>query len=289
MSSFRLLTLGRGVGLLAVLCLLTALYAHRRRNQVETRLIAWSQARSRLDFSIRAAQTQLGEVRAARSRMDALAASNHRKSAQATTRRDYNELINRHPELLKMYAKVIRDQLAKIYGPTFAKLKLSPDQIDRMESLLLEDHENHLDLMAADAALGISETDPASSETREQQLAALHRQEQALLGDQAYTVFSAVSRAEVVRPSVDQIANMTAFSANPLTGEQADQLVQLLAQSSGTFRDGMDASVGSVDWAAVLARAPLFLGPQQVASLQAIALNNQFQNAVKNYVSQLSP
>jgi len=56
-----------------------------------------------------------------------------------------------------------------------------------------------------------------------------------------------------------------AFSDTPVTGEQAEQLVQALMDTAGQPERG---KVGEFDWDKVTARASAWLSPPQMAALR---------------------
>jgi hypothetical protein len=288
MSSDRPFPLGWTAGILLLLSLVFAGWAHRQRRQLQAEMAELTKEQSLLDSSIK--RTQAGIDRETRAAADRKAAAQAKVAAAlAGSRPDVDAILSAHPDLLAAFVKATRGYLNQTYGSVYARLHLSPDEVDRLQTLVVNDLENRMDLMAAARSQGLAEGSPEIVSERARQVADLQTAEQGLLGQPAYDAYSAVARAEAIRGTVEQLAYMTTFSANPLTGDQAEQLVQLTAQSSSDYTSGKDASSATIDWDAVIAKAPGFLTSSQVNTLQGVAQSSRFQNLAKQYSAQQTP
>jgi hypothetical protein len=287
MSSGRAFPIGWAAWILVLLSAGLAAWAFNQRRQAQAEIAELTTAQSTLDSAIKHAQMSI--ERRNRTKAPVSARAQAAESGKAKGRPDIDAIISSHPDLLATYVKAIRGYTEQTYGALFARLRLAPDQIDRLETLIVNDLENQLDLESTAQAQGLSNDDPAIVKEREQQTADLQSAEQDLLGQDAYDAYHTATRAEAIRGTVEQVSYMTQFSANPLTGDQSEQLVQLMAQASGDFRNGKDATANSVDWDTVMAQAPSFLAPSQVATLQGVAQLNRFRALARAFDSQQAP
>jgi len=294
MSADRQASFAWGAGTLLLLSLGLAGWAFHQRQHVQAEAAELANSKSNLEAAIKHAQAVLDGRKQAETAAKAKALAQLR-AAQASSptmpngRPDFDAIVSSHPDLLAMYVKAARGYLAQTWGATFARLHLSGDQVDQMETLMIDDMENSMDLNAAIQSQGLSYNDPAAVTEREKQAADLQAAEVNVIGQQAYDAFDAVSRANAVRGTVEQVASMTTFSAAPLTGEQSEQLTQVMAQSSTDYQSGKKATAATVNWNAVLSQAPAFLSPTQVATLQGVAQQNQFNALAKTFAAQKAP
>jgi hypothetical protein len=256
-------------------------WAWTERHRAEGELAEQSRQQVTMETDLKAAAVSVEKLK--RAEAEAAARPAAPAAAKPKARPDIDAILNSHPELLATFVKGIRAYTDQSYGALFARLHLSPDQIDRLETLIVNGLENQLDLGSVARAQGLAGNDPVIVKEREQQKADMEAAERALLGPEAYAAYHTATRAETIRGTAEQVAGMTQFSAAPLSGDQTAQLVQVLAQASGDFRNGKDASVGSVDWDAVMTQAPTFLSAAQVATLQGVAQVNRFTSLAKEF------
>jgi len=206
-------------------------------------------------------------------------------SAKAAKKPDFAAVLSGHPKLLATFEKAAGLYFEQLWGGVFRHLDLSARQTHEMETAMIHDLENQMDLNATARAQGLSNDDPAIAKMRQQNEDELQASEEAVLGSQTYDAFQAVQRAEAVRGAAEQVSYMTMYSAYPLTGQQIEQLTQLMAQSSSSYQNGAKATPETIDWAAVLAQAPAFLSQSQIAALQGAAEVNQAVSLVKQFAA----
>jgi len=289
MSAGRISPGGWITGLGLLLAAGFAGWAWNERRQAAAEVADLLQSQATLAADLKRAQAVVDGAKRAAAAKAAAASAPAPAAAPPKARPDIGALLSAHPDLLAAFIKGIRGYTEQSYGALFSRLHLSPGQIDQLETLIVNGLENNLDLQSTAQAQGLANDDPVIKKERDQQAADLLAAEQALLGPDAYEAFHSATRAEALRGAVEQVAAMTQFSTTPMTGEQSQQLVQLMAQASGDYRDGKDASVNTVDWDTVMAQAPGFLTPTQVATLQGVAQENRFHVLAKQFDAQEAP
>ena len=167
--------------------------------------------------------------------------------------------------LLELGLRSYWANIHQTYGRYFRNLKLSPEQTGRFESLLLTHHEAELQIMASTQ----TSTEPASAVLEQEENNQFQSDLQSLLGP-AYSQYRQMERVEPVAPLAAKAANIVALTAAPLSGPQADQLSQILAESSATYQAGGSASPATIDWAVALKQARGILLPNQFSALQSV-------------------
>jgi len=90
----------------------------------------------------------------------------------------------------------------------------------------------------------------------------------ALLGADGFQQLQDYERALSVVPLVANVAGLLSGGSDALSDAQTQRLTQLIAQSSGSYRNGDTVQLGSINWDAVLTKAPAFLTPGQMNALQ---------------------
>jgi hypothetical protein len=289
MSTDRPFPAGWVAGALVILSLGFAGWAFQQRRQAQAETARLAEAQLSLETSIKRAQARSDARKREAAAQAATAARAQAAAAKTNGQPDVDAILTSHPELLATFVKAIRGQTDQIYGELFSRLHLSADQIDHLKTLIVNDLEAQLDLRSTAQAQGLGNDDPVIAKARDQQKADLQAAEQALLGPDAYPAFNAAIRTQPLRSAVDQIAYMMQFSSAPLTGSQSEQLLGLMAQSSSDYRGGRDASTKSVDWDAVMAQAPAFLAPSQLATLQGTAQVYRFEVLAREFDAQQTP
>lgn len=315
MISRRSFLIGWGSVGIALLSIGLAVWAFRQRQSLRAEVSELANSRSTMGMAIKRAQAMLdrkkvSELAAAKlkmqsdlSREQALfgrkreSDPNSKTSLKTHTKAslpvlpngkpDSDAIISSNPALLATYESMLRIYFGQV--SLFAQLNLSQGQLDDAENLIVNNREARMDLDAAAQSQGLTTDDPTVVQEREQQNADLQAAEQALLGPQAYDAFQAVYRAQMVLGDVQIVSQATEFSGAPLTAEQSNQLMQLMAQSSADYQNGKDATSTTIDWNAVLTGAPRFLNPTQIYALQGVVQSYQFGTLAKGFATQSSP
>lgn len=120
------------------------------------------------------------------------------------------------------------------YADLFRQLRLSPAELEKFKTLLVEKQTAVMDVFAAARSQGLG-----GREGREEirQLmqgtqAEIDAQIQGLLGEAAYAQFQEYERTQPQRALVGQLEQRLSYSAAPLSPAQSDQLTRILAQNS---------------------------------------------------------
>ena len=144
-----------------------------------------------------------------------------------------------------------------------------------VREILAADIARGSDIGAAADAQGLSHTDPAIVALREQSDQQRTRELAELLGPAGFAAYERFQRAIPVRGFVDGLAEQLAWTA-PLSGRQADELEQALADSSEAYRSGKAADPKTVEWERVDRAAERILSPGQLAVWQQGTAHNRF-------------
>ena len=163
------------------------------------------------------------------------------------------------PEMRRLMAVGQRGQLDSRYAALFKSLGLPPAQLDKFKQLLFDKQNAALDVMAAARSQGLMGPD---SHGQIQSLVQQANREvddsiKGLLGDAAFQQFQQFDRTQPQRAIVDQLASRLSYTAAPLSAQQSEQLVQLLADTApaGSSAGGDNAAFNSG------VRVATFVGP----------------------------
>ena len=211
------------------------------------------------------------------------------------------------PEIQKLLAQQQRGALDSRYAALFKNLNLTPEQLAKFKDLLVEKQTAIADVMAAARAQGI---DPRTNRDEFRQLisdtqAEIDANIKSTLGDAGFAQYQNYQRTLPQRNTVSQLEQSLSYTSTPLTSAQSDQMIQILANNSGSSggsatRDNIRANFGvafagggpsSPITDAAITQSQSVLAPQQVQALQQLqqqqqaqqqlaqAMRNQFRNA----------
>lgn len=145
-----------------------------------------------------------------------------------------------NPEVQKLMAMQQRGMLDSSYALLFKNLNLTPEQLDKFKNLLVEKQMAMMDVMAAARTEGINpRTDPDGF--RKMIAAAqadIDTSIKATLGDTGFNQYQQYQQTFPQRNTVNQLQQSLSYTNTPLSDVQANQLVQVLAQSSSTTKTG---------------------------------------------------
>lgn len=147
----------------------------------------------------------------------------------------FTSLLER-PEAARLMAIQHKAQVDARYAALFRKLALSPDKLAQLKSLLADKLSTPIDVLAAAGQQGI---DPVRDPQEFRQLnqsaqAELDGKIQALLDPASYAQYQTYLQTEPQRSVVSQLQQALSYTDSPLTAAQADQLVQILADTSSS-------------------------------------------------------
>jgi hypothetical protein len=140
------------------------------------------------------------------------------------------------PEAKRLMAIQQRAALDGRYADLFKGLNLPPDQLDQLKTLLVDRQSAALDVLSVANAQGLN---PLSSPEAIRDLARDTRAKvdsdiKNLLGEQGYAQYQGYEQTLPQRAVADQLEQRLSYSSTPLTPDQREQMVQILAATSPT-------------------------------------------------------
>jgi hypothetical protein len=199
-------------------------------------------------------------------------------------------LLAADPKLMVLYLKNFRAQLPDLYGFEYARLGLSPAQIDKFEELTTAHEGETMDLRAAAQAQGLPANDPGIAAMRKQS----DRQYQlAVLSLAGISAVQAQNDQRMASGQMETIlanvASLTAVGPAPMTYAQAGQLAPILAAASPSFQSGGQVQLGTMDWDKAIAQAAGVLSGPQLDSLKMQAVAARATVLAKEFHDQQHP
>lgn len=168
------------------------------------------------------------------------------------------EALMNDPDFARAMALQQRAALDGRYADLFRRLRLSPAEIDRLKDLLVERQSTPMDVMNAARAQGVGSREEIRQLLQES-TAAVDAEIASLLGPERYTQYQNYEQTQSQRNLVGQLESRLSYSAAPLQDAQAEQLVQILAETSPATNaaGGLAASVVNFVSRAGAATAPV--------------------------------
>ena len=211
-----------------------------------------------------------------------------------------------NPEFSKLWNAQQKTALDARYAALFKNLNLSPADLDKFKSLLVEKQSSAMDVLAAARAQGLNPGDP----TDRAQIATLLQNAQAqadsniqqTLGDAQYAQYQNYEQTLPQRNVVNQLAQSLSYTDSPLQESQLEPLVGILAANSppanqgnggglaalfggGTMGGGSGNRTSPITDAAVT-QAQTVLTPTQVTALQQLQTQQQAGQAIGRMMRQ---
>jgi len=214
------------------------------------------------------------------------------------------------PEMQHLMGIQRRAALDGRYAALFRKLNLSPADLEKLKSLLVEKQSAATDVFAAMRAEGLN---PRESRDQMGQLIAKFEAEsdatiRSTLGESVFQQYQQYEQTMPQRSVANQLEQRLSYSSTPLNGYQTEQLVNVLAASApanggarptpipganGPFGPGRNVPITD----AVIAQTQGFLSASQVDALRELQqeqaaqaqLRQQMQQARRNGGSPTQP
>jgi hypothetical protein len=172
------------------------------------------------------------------------------------------------PKVQNLSFASMRVSLAAKYAYLFRTLGLSSEQSEKFLDITLKRVEQGVDLGAAVRAQGLSVDDPMVDKLGLQMRQECETAQRELLGEAGFRQLQDFERTADMRELVRSMAGAATVAGTPFTPQQAEQLIQVLANANDKYRSGGKASVQNTDWGAVEAPARAILSETQYAFLQ---------------------
>jgi len=147
----------------------------------------------------------------------------------------FREAMN-NPQFQKLMAMQAKAQLDSRFAPLFKELAqsgLSPAQIDQFKNLLVQKQQAMVDAYQAAREQGINpRQDPAAfKQIVTDAQASIDQQIQSQLGPTAFSQFDSYQKTLPDRNVTTSLQQSLSYSSAPLTDDQANSLIQILAQN----------------------------------------------------------
>jgi hypothetical protein len=141
--------------------------------------------------------------------------------------------LNSNPEFQRLLALQLKSRLSETYGPLFKSLNLTPDQLAQFQTLLADKQQALMDTLQAARDQGINpRTDPDGFKTLVNQATSqVDATIQQQLGDAGYQQYQQYQQTLPERNTVNALTQQLSYTQTPLTDDEANAMVQLLAQN----------------------------------------------------------
>jgi len=204
------------------------------------------------------------------------------------------------PEVRRLMAIQRRASLDGRYAALFRTLKLSPADLEKFKDLLVDRQSAAGDVFNTAREQGLN---PRENRDQIRQLIEGFEAEtdasiRSMLGETAYQQYQQYEKTVPQRGVVGQIEQRLSYSSTPLYGNQAEQLVNLLAASAparplgsttgmgGPAIQGMGGDRGTAITDSVIAQSKAFLSPSQVEALCQLQREQNIQGELRQQMQQ---
>ncbi len=219
------------------------------------------------------------------------------------------------PEFQKLLAVQQRGKMEEKYSGLFKRLQLAPDDLARVQRLLTDRESAFGDALLAARAQGLDgkQARQVASDVARASQKEITASLRTALGLEGFNQLQNFERTAPQRETVGQLAQRLSYTTAPLSEQQQNQLVRVLASGepktdangavvlnkNGTAKTQPAASVGSLPGTVsgfglgastgttlisnnVVTSAQSFLSPAQVSALQRLQQEQQAQQSIGN-------
>jgi hypothetical protein len=239
--------------------------AEKALRQEAARLAAAEKDRSVLQSQLDELQKPNRTVAAAN--LSRAVALNGLERAIKASREEWTQL-KEDPKVQNLTFASVRVSLAAKYAYLFRTLGLSSEQSEKFLDITLKRREQNDDLIDVVRAQGMSVDDPVVDQLGLQMRQECEAAQRELLGEAGFRQLQDFERTADLRDLVRGMAGAATVAGTPFTPQQAEQLIQVLANANDKYRTGGKASVQNTDWDAVEAPARAILSEAQYSFLQ---------------------
>ena len=150
-----------------------------------------------------------------------------------------------NPEIQHLMSITQRAQLDGRYSALFKNLNLSPADLEKFKNLLVEKQTSMMDVMAAARSQGLTGRENRD-EIRKLVTDAQTEIDNSIrtsIGESAFAQYKNYEQTLPQRTVVGQLDQRLSYSTTPLTGQQSEQMVQILAQNAAPSKRPTDANL----------------------------------------------
>ena len=208
---------------------------HRQVNALNTQVAALAKDSARRSQRSAAAQRTASPDAAAADTSQQTAAADSGAS-QRSQRPDFSAIrgLMQSPKAAPLIAAQQRAMLDSRYAPLFKSLNLPPDQLAKFKDLLVDRQNAARDVMSVAREQGL---DPRNDRSEIQQLiqqaqADVDNNIASVIGTDKLAQYQNYDQTAPQRAVASQLAQSLSYTSEPLSPEQNDQLVALLAQNT---------------------------------------------------------
>jgi RNA polymerase sigma factor (sigma-70 family) len=280
------------VSVLAGLALVAAGYEFRKSRRAEASLASVDHAHSEMvarlvdvEQRIQSAEQQNAQLRQTLEENRArLAAANSAPAKSAEPAKTSSPAMNpvlagkefmaRHPEAWRLLADDQKANWAIKYAPLYNSLGLTAAQVDQMGNLMLQGRPLSSRITTGEGSINLS-VEPATTMSREE----VFNEARAILGESGFDRLRDYDRGALAFELMAQVAG-TVFRSAPMSRETADQVAQVLANASATYRAGKNFDRATVEWNSVIEQSQPLLSPLQLAALVNLRTQEEYRKVV---------
>lgn len=173
------------------------------------------------------------------------------------------------PDFMKLVSTQQRGLIENRFAALFRKLSLTPAEREKLKALIAEKQNVMMDVMAAAREQGIG-----GRESRDQIRSMVETAQgevdasiKSVLGDQRYAEYSAYESSLSQRTTVNQLAERLSYTQTPLSTQQTEQLITLLAaEGTPAPAPGAGGPGGRGGMDLLMSSGGAFVPPAQVSS-----------------------
>jgi len=188
-----------------------------------------------------------------------------------------NAFLAAHPEVKQALVERAKARVAARFHSLYQALGLTPPQIEHFENLLIEREGVTFPTDEGELILRPG-TGLSNNEVEDR----MHE----LLGDSGYQQYQEVAQMVPARALATQLASALYFTDTPLTAQQAERIVQIV--TNGKVGPA-NTRPGQYDWDAIIRNSQGVLSDPQLAALEGMQEQDQFNQALKLTIKHSQP
>jgi len=176
---------------------------------------------------------------------------------------------------------------ASVYRPLFGTLRLSPAQTEKFIEIDLKSFEHSMDLEAVVGQGIVSRKDPVIAKLKAEAKAEEDASYRELLGEDSYQRLQEYRRGSVAWDLIQEFAAAAVMAGAPFTAPQLEQVVQVVANASSSYRSGQAVELDGIDWDIVDAQVRELMSSAQWEFFKMEKYNrgySQFLGAIRKAV-----
>jgi hypothetical protein len=196
-----------------------------------------------------------------------------------------------NPEFAQAMSVQQRAMLDGRYADLFKQLNLSPEQLEKFKSLLVERQNARMDVMNAARENGLNprENRDELRKLTEEAQTEVDNTIKTALGESVYNQYQTYESTQAQRAVVNQLDQKLSYSSTPLNSTQSAFLVSALAAAASAESADQGGGGGPGNWGrtgttitdAVIQQAQSVLTPDQVAALKQIQTEQKAQTQIR--------